>query len=116
MTTNGSRKRARPTVIAEPSPAAKRNKPEEPTARGSKRAKKEKATKIEAEEPDYAEPGSDAAAKSKFAKPKRQKRVKSLAEPVAAMPAFARTLNAKVLIGAHVSAAGGIATTPWLPA
>jgi hypothetical protein len=104
MTTNGAKKRANPTATAESSPAAKRVKPEQP-ARGRKSAKKDS---VKAEESDYEEPGSDVAAKSSPAKRKRGKRAKSSAEPAVAMlPPMARTVNARVLVGAHVSAAGG---------
>jgi hypothetical protein len=111
MTANGAKKRANPSASAEPSPPAKRSKP---IARGRKDAKKGKAANAEAEESDYEEAGSDAAGKVKPANSKGQKRVKLPDKPVEAMPAFARNLSAKVLIGAHVSAAGGSTPSCWL--
>ena len=111
MITNGSKKRVNLTATAEASPAAKRTKPEEQTHRARKRTKKERVTKVEAAESDYEEPGSDAATKSSPAKRKSQKRAKS---PVAVMVPIPRTLNPKVLVGSHVSAAGGSLPTPRL--
>jgi hypothetical protein len=109
MSANGTKKRANPTADAASSPAAKRAKPEQP-ARGRKSAKKDK---VKDEESDYEESAPDVTAKSSPAKQKRGKRAKLSAEPAVAMlPPMARTVNARVLVGAHVSAAGGGLPSP----
>jgi hypothetical protein len=101
MSTNGTRKRANPAATTEAPSVAKRTKPDPAPGRGRKRAK------VVSDESDYEERGSDAPTKLVPAKAKRAKRSKAAAKPAETMAAVARTLSTKVLVGAHVSAAGG---------
>jgi hypothetical protein len=117
MPTKDSEKRANLPATAEASPPLKRAKPEQPAARGRKGAKKGQEAKVKAEELDDEKPGSEEATKASPAKRKREKRAKPSADSaMPPLPPMARTLNARVLVGAHCSAAGGSFPHRWLAA
>jgi hypothetical protein len=113
MTVDGSRKRLKPTATTEEYRTAKRVKSGQPATNGSKGEKKSKGTKAEPDQSD-SDFGSDVNIPSTPAKQKRGKKAKSSAKAsITDMILATRTLNVKLLIGAHVSAAGGSPTSTY---